>query len=109
MFDNDFGSIGSRLDDGFTISGSGRFDDAFGGAGEGGFTRSFTTGGDDVNFVMGADAGARAWSLPADSTFWANSVEMDAVNWSSEGLAGFFTDLVIGANQVLSRWTKYEP
>ena len=109
MFDDDFGGFGSRLDDGLSISGSGRFDDAFGGAADGGFTGSFTAGGDDLNHLMGTDVNAQAWRLPAESIFWANSAELDAANWSSDGLAGFFTDLVIGANQFLSRWTKYEP
>lgn len=109
MFDDGFGGFGSGFDDGLTLSGSGRFDDAFGGAADGGFTRSFITGGEDLNHLMGTDANAEVWGLPADSTFWANSDALDAANWSSDGLAGFLTGLVVGANEFLSRWTKYEP
>lgn len=111
MFEDDFGGFGSSsgFDEGFIVSGSGRFDDAFDGCCGGGFTRSYTTGGDDLNHLMGTDVNAEAWGLPTDSTFWANSDALDAANWSSNGLAGFLTDIVVGANQFLSRWTKYEP
>lgn len=61
MFDDGFGGFGSGFDDGLTLSGSGRFDDAFGGAADGGFTRSFITGGEDLNHLMGTDANAEVW------------------------------------------------